>query len=71
MVNHAGVINGSGRISDLRNRGHVIECYREHGLDRYRIVSTPLPTKDVVTSQTDSTLHNDDLIPRPTGYGVP
>jgi len=34
-----GIVNSTGRISDLRADGHRIDCYRdERGVARYRLV---------------------------------
>ena len=43
-----GTINTTGRISDLRQRGHVIECRKgSDGVDRYWLV---VPQKQLAMS---------------------
>ena len=32
------IVNVTGRVSDLRKAGHVIECFRDGNVDRYRVV---------------------------------
>lgn len=39
IVTRLGIINTTGRISDLRADGHRIDCYRDpRGVERYRLV---------------------------------
>lgn len=33
-----GIVNVTGRISDLRAQGHDIVCVKERGVARYRLV---------------------------------
>jgi biotin operon repressor len=37
-----GIVNVTGRVSDLRAEGHVIEARRDHGVYRYRVVEAPV-----------------------------
>lgn len=83
------IVNVTGRVSDLREQGHLVECFKVKSVNRYRLSGRPTSgdgscisnVQGVRTlSSTDSpkltvgsnpTCPTDDLIPRPTGYGVP
>lgn len=35
IVRECGIINTTGRISDLRANGHIVHCRKSEGHDRY------------------------------------
>lgn len=41
------IVNVTGRISDLRDQGHTIDCRKERGRDRYFLVQRSAVTTGV------------------------
>ena len=74
IVQQAHVLNTTGRISDLRAKGYTIECFKEGGLDRYRLIDPLMQNmkeRDRLAQTEPGKQQSPELIPRPTGYGVP
>lgn len=38
IIRDCRIVNTTGRISDLRAQGHVIEAFRVNGVHRYRVI---------------------------------
>ena len=47
------VVNVTGRISDLRDMGHAVECFKVKGVNRYRLMGgvEPLGVKPNVEAR--------------------